>query len=213
LTETLPASRVFPGLPPHAAGQAIGLYGGSFNPPHAGHRHVSLLALRRLGLAQVWWLVTPGNPLKQTRALPEQAERMQAAARVAAHPRIVISGVEAEFRTRYTADLIRILRNKAPAMRFVWIMGSDNLAQFHRWERWQDIAATVPIAVVNRPSFLAAPLSSRAAQALRAYRVDERDAATLPWRAPPAWTFLTGPRTVVSSTALREQDENPTRSG
>lgn len=196
-------SRIFRGLPPHAAGQRIGLFGGSFNPAHAGHRQASLLALRKLGLDQVWWVVTPGNPLKDVRALPPLETRMQAAAAVAAHPRVVVSGIETELRTRFTADLIRALRQRAPAAHFVWVMGSDNLGEFHRWDRWGDIAAVIPVAVVNRPGHLAAALSSPAALALSRYRVDEADAAALASRSPPAWTFLTGPRSFASSTAVR----------
>ena len=196
-------SRIFADLPPHAPGQRVGLYGGSFNPAHAGHRHVSLLALRRLRLDQIWWLVTPGNPLKDVTALPPQARRMAAAAEIAAHPRIMISGAERGFRTRYTADLIRILTARTPTVRFVWIMGSDNLAQLHRWERWQDIAWSVPIAVVNRPGFLAEALATPAAQALRRFRIDEADAALLAGAEPPVWCFLTGRRTAASSTAIR----------
>lgn len=199
------ASRVFAGLPPHAPGQKIGLYGGSFNPAHEGHRHGSLLALRRLGLDRIWWLVTPGNPLKDTKILPPLGERMKRAAELAAHPRIEISGAEACFRTRYTADLIRNLKQRAPETRFVWVMGSDNLAQLHHWDRWRDIAGAVPIAVVNRPGFLVAPLAAPAAQALARHRIDEADAPTLAGRDPPAWTYLTGPRTAASSTALRQR--------
>ncbi len=198
-------SRIFRGLPPHGAGQAIGLFGGSFNPPHAGHRQASLYALRRLGLDQLWWMVTPGNPLKKNGGLAPLLARMQAAAEIASHPRIVISGAEAGFRTRYTADLIQILKQRQPATRFVWIMGSDSLTEFHRWEDWRRLAASVPIAIVNRPRSLAAPLSARAPQALGRYRVDADDARTLPDREPPAWLFLTGPRTAASSTALRSR--------
>jgi nicotinate-nucleotide adenylyltransferase len=201
-------SRMYRGLPPHGARQAIGLFGGSFNPPHAGHRQASLFALRRLGLDQLWWMVTPGNPLKQNGGLAPLKERMRAAAEVASHPRIAISGAEAEFRTRYTADLIEILKERQPETRFVWIMGSDSLTDFHRWEDWRRLAASVPIAVVNRPRSLAAPLSSRAALALAHYRVDPEDARTLPDRQPPAWVFLTGPRTAASSTALRTRGRN-----
>jgi nicotinate-nucleotide adenylyltransferase len=198
-------SRIYRGLPPHGAGQAIGLFGGSFNPPHSGHRQASLSALRRLGLDQLWWMVTPGNPLKENGGLAPLEDRMRAAAEIAAHPRIAISGAEAVFRTRYTADLIQILRKRQPATRFVWIMGSDSLTEFYRWEDWRRIAASVPIAVVNRPRSLAAPLSSRAALALARYRIDADDTTTLPDRAPPAWAFLTGPRTAASSTALRSR--------
>lgn len=199
-------SRIFPGLPPFGAGQRIGLYGGSFNPAHAGHRHVSLLALRRLALDRIWWLVTPGNPLKDTGRLPALETRMERAATVAAHPRIFVTGAERELGTRYTADLIRYLKQRAASARLVWIMGSDNLAQLHRWERWREIAASLPIAVVNRPGFLLAPLSAPAAQALAAHRVDPEDAPTLSTLPPPAWLFLTGPRLPVSSTLLRARE-------
>ncbi len=196
-------SRVFLGLPPHGSGQRIGLFGGSFNPPHEGHRRASLLALKRLHLDRVWWMVTPGNPLKSNGGLPPLRERMAAAAEIAAHPRIFVSGAETGFRTRYTADLIAILKARDPRTRFVWIMGSDGLVDFHRWENWRGIASSVPIAVVNRPKTLLAPLFSRAAQALSRYRVDGDDARVLPGLRPPAWIFLTGPRASASSTALR----------
>jgi len=198
------ASRVFFGLPPHATGQRIGLYGGSFNPAHQGHRHVSLLALRRLGLDKIWWFVTPGNPLKDVRVLPPLQQRMERAAELAAHPRIEVTGAEAIFRTRYTADLVEILKRRAPDVRFVWVMGSDNLAQLDQWDRWRYIARAVPIAVVNRPGHLLSGLNARAAQAIARHRVDEADALTLAGRQPPAWAFLTGPRTSASSTALRQ---------
>jgi nicotinate-nucleotide adenylyltransferase len=196
------ASRIYPGLPPHGSGQRIGLQGGSFDPPHEGHRRVALIALHRLQLDQLWWVVTPGNPLKRRRAASLD-ERMRRAAEVAAHPKIVVTGVEARLGTRYTADLIEGLRARSPATRFVWIMGSDNLAEFDRWERWREIAGSVPIAVVNRPGWLAAPLSAPAAVALAGYRRDAADARRLAETQPPAWTFLVGPRTASSSTALR----------
>ena len=177
--------------------------GGSFNPPHEGHRRIGLIALRRLGLDCLWWMVTPGNPLKDIAALPPAAERMRRAAEIAAHPKIVVSGAERVFKTRYTADLIAILKRRAPTVRFVWVMGSDNLAQFHLWEDWREIAHSVPIAVINRPGFLAAGLSSRAAAALSRYRVDEEESLALANRRAPAWVFLNGPRSALSSTALR----------
>jgi nicotinate-nucleotide adenylyltransferase len=128
---------------------------------------------------------------------------MEDAAAVAAHPRIAVSGVEARLGTRYTADLVRALREKAPGTRFVWIMGSDNLAQFARWERWREIADLVPIAVIGRPRSLTAVLSAPAAQALASCRIDEADALRLADHCPPAWVLLSGPRTPASSTALR----------
>jgi nicotinate-nucleotide adenylyltransferase len=206
LTQPPRASRCFAGLPPHGAGQRIGLYGGSFDPAHSGHRQASLIALRKLNLSQLWWVVTPGNPLKRRRASSLE-RRMRSAAAVAAHPSIFVTGVEAEFGTRYTADLIRRLRARSPATRLVWIMGSDNLAEFHRWERWREIAESVPIAVVNRPGSLAAALFAPAAVALARRRVDAGDAAKLAETSPPAWTFLVGPRTPASSTALRGRKE------
>ncbi len=148
-------------------------------------------------------MVTPGNPLKENGSVPALAERMRAAARLASHPLIFVSGAEAGFRTRYTADLIEILKARAPTTRFVWIMGSDGLVDFHCWENWRGIAASVPIAVVNRPGTLLAPLHSRAAKALAGHRLDSEDTQILAARRPPAWAFLIGPRASISSTALR----------
>jgi nicotinate-nucleotide adenylyltransferase len=200
---TLKASRIYEGLPPCGRGQRIGLFGGSFNPPHHGHRRIALIALQRLRLDAIWWLVTPGNPLKVTSGLPPLAARMQAVAGLAAHPRMVVSGVEAEFRTRYTADLAGLLKTRLPAVRFVWIMGGDNLATFHRWERWRDIAAAFPIAVINRPGSLCAPLGSPAVRALADYRIPESASGELASRDPPAWVYINAPRTAASSTGLR----------
>jgi nicotinate-nucleotide adenylyltransferase len=187
----------------------IGLLGGSFNPPHEAHLEISLTARKRLGLDQVWWLVSPGNPLKDPAALAPFERRLRRAAKVAGHPRIVITGAEAALGTRYTADILGTLARRRPAGRFVWVMGSDNLAQFDRWERWRDIAVTVPIAVVNRPGYLLAALSSPAAQALRNYRIDERCATRLADAAPPVWCFIIAPRTGLSSTALRAAEPAP----
>jgi len=203
LKQSAPISRIFTGLPPSGAGQRIGLYGGSFNPAHDGHRHVSLIALQRLRLDMIWWLVTPGNPLKETRALPPLAERMAAAVRIARHPRLVVTGVEAEFGTRYSADLVEQLTMRLADRRFVWIMGSDNLAGFHRWDRWPAIAGMMPIAVVNRPGWLTAPLNARMAHALRDWRLPEMAAARLADYRAPAWIHLTAPRTAAASTTLR----------
>ena len=195
-------SRIFPGIPPHGRGQRIGLYGGSFNPPHAGHRHIAVAALNRLRLDAIWWLVTPGNPLKEQRGLAALSERMQEAARLAAHPRMHVSGLEATLSVRYTADLAKKLAC-VRGVRFVWIMGSDNLASFHHWDRWPEIARRFPIAVINRPGTLAAPLSAPAARALAAYRVNKSSSVALAGREPPAWTYLIGPRISTSSTAIR----------
>jgi nicotinate-nucleotide adenylyltransferase len=190
-------------LPPHGPGLKIGLFGGSFNPPHEAHRAASQLALRRLGLDRVWWLVTPGNPLKDTHALPPLAERLAAARRVAAHPRIDVTDLEAAIGTRFTADTIAWLTRRFPAVHFVWIMGADNLVQFDRWQNWRAIAGAVPIAVVDRFGASYAATASPAAQALAAARIRERDARSLPDRKPPAWVYLHGLKSPLSSTAIR----------
>jgi len=190
-------------IPPHAPGLKIGLLGGSFNPPHEAHRALSLLAMRRLGLDRVWWLVTPGNPLKDTRALAPLADRMAAARVTAAHPRIDVTDLEDAIGTRFTAETIVWLTRRCPAVRFVWLMGADNLAQFHLWQDWRAIAATVPIAVVDRFGASHAATASPAAQALAASRIRERDARALPERPPPAWVYLHGLKSPLSSTAIR----------
>lgn len=181
---------------------AVGLFGGSFNPPHAGHVAASLMALRRCGLSRVWWLVTPGNPLKDTAALPPVPERIRAARGVARDARIVPTDLETRLGTRYTADLLRRLVRRRD-FRFVLIIGADNLAQLHRWHDWQAIAALVPIVVVDRPGFTYRALASPAAGALSARRIPEARAGSLADARPPAWCFLGGLRNPLSSTRLR----------
>ena len=173
-------------IPPHTDGMRIGLLGGSFNPPHLAHRTISLFAIKRLRLDRVWWLVTPGNPLKNTKGLAPLSERIAAARALTRHPRIDVTGIEAVINTRYTYDTIRWLKARCPGVRFVWIMGADNLRSFHRWENWQGIAAMVPIAVVDRlgPSLYAA--AGPAGQALGRFRIPGSAATALPRRKPPA---------------------------
>jgi nicotinate-nucleotide adenylyltransferase len=192
------------GLPPHAPGLRVGLFGGSFNPPHEGHRAVSLLAIRRLRLDWIWWLVSPGNPLKDTRDLPDLPHRLVAAEEVARHPRIVVTGVEAALGSPYTYETIRFVTCRCPGVRFVWVMGADNLVGFHRWKRWRDIADLVPIAVIDRPGATLAATRSRAGEALAPYRSSETQGPHLALAKPPAFMFLHGPRSALSSTALRE---------
>jgi nicotinate-nucleotide adenylyltransferase len=190
-------------LPHWTPGQRIGLMGGSFNPPHDGHLLVSRLALRRLNLDRLWWLVTPGNPLKPSAGLPPLAARIAAARAIARDPRIAVTGFEAEIGARFTHDSIAWLVRRAPGVHFVWIMGADNLSQFHRWRRWWDIARLAPIAVVDRPGSTLRALNSHAGAALAPFRVMERDAAGFAGRRAPAFIFLHGPRSSASSTAIR----------
>lgn len=181
----------------------IGLFGGSFNPPHQGHRAASLLALRRLRLDCVWWLVTPGNPLKDKAELAPLTARMAAAQKLASHPRIKISGVEAAIGAAYSYETIVWLKQRCPGVHFVWIIGADNLAALHRWKRWRDLIALVPIAVIDRPGSTLKSMSSQVAAALAPHRFTEGAAAALATAAPPAFVFLHGPRSDLSSTALR----------
>ena len=190
-------------LPPNAPGMRIGLFGGTFDPAHAAHRAACLLALRRLGLDRVWWLVTPGNPLKDTKGLAPLAKRVAAAQALAHHPRIDVTDLEAELGVAYTYETVSYLRRRCPGVHFVWIMGADNLRSFHRWQRWRGIAQLVPIAVVDRlgPSLYAA--GSAGAQALARYRLPEAAARKLADHKPPAWIYLHGLKSSLSSTALR----------
>jgi nicotinate-nucleotide adenylyltransferase len=190
-------------VPPFAAGQRIGLFGGSFNPPHEGHRAASLLALRRLRLDCIWWLVSPANPLKDARELAPLAKRVEAARGVAQHPRIKITAIEAAIGAVYTCQTILYLKRRCPGVHFVWLMGADNFRSFDRWQRWRDIARLMPMAIIDRPGSTLTALHGRAAESLAAYRLDETDGAMLATATPPAFVFLHGPRSPMSSTKLR----------
>jgi nicotinate-nucleotide adenylyltransferase len=181
----------------------IGLFGGTFDPPHAAHRDASLLALKRLKLDRIWWLVTPGNPLKDTRGLQPLASRMAAARALTHHPRIDVSGLEAVINTRYTFDTLQFIKRRCPGVKFVWVMGADNLRSFSRWQNWRGIANLLPMAVVDRMGSSLYAIGSRAPEALKRHRVPEQQAATLADRKPPAWVYLHGLKSPLSSTALR----------
>jgi nicotinate-nucleotide adenylyltransferase len=190
-------------LPPVRAGQRVGLMGGTFNPPHEGHVVCALTAIRRLELDQLWWMVTPGNPLKSGAGLPSLEDRMAESRQLVRDPRIKVTGFEAVLGSPYTYATVRYLTRRLPGVRFVWVMGADNLASFHHWQRWQDIAALVPIVVVDRPGWRIRALSSPAAARLARFRVPEDAARRLPNMGAPAWTFLSTRLSEASSTALR----------
>ncbi len=191
------------------AGQAVGLLGGSFDPPHDGHVALTLAALKRFRLDRVWWLVSPGNPLKLHG--PAALERRVAAARALIdHPRVAVTDIEAHIGTRYTAETLRVLRARNPGVRFVWLMGADNLATFHRWDDWISILRMVPVGVVARPGMgLRAGLSPAARRFGRA-RLPEAAAPVLARVDPPAWCFVRMPMEETSSSAIRARGEWPT---
>lgn len=196
--------------PPLAfAGQRIGLMGGTFNPPHDGHLACAETALRRLQLDRLWWMVTPGNPLKQNDGLPPLEQRMVASRNLTNNdPRIVVTAFEQGLSARFTYSTLAYLSRRMPGVRFVWIMGADNLVGFDRWQNWRGIANLVPIAIVDRPGWRHAALASPAARALARFRVPEFEAALLPTANPPAWTFLTTRLSDLSSTSLRTRRIN-----
>jgi len=190
-------------MPVAGDGQRIGLFGGSFNPPHGGHVNLCDLAFKRLQLDQIWWIVTPGNPLKDTSKLAPLETRIRQCHETISHPRIRITAFEARHKVRYTADTLSLVKRMRPRNHFVWLMGADNLADFHRWQDWRKIARMMPFAVIDRPGSTLSYHSAPVSIALSKYRVDEGDASLLTDMQPPAWTFLHGPRSSLSSTRLR----------
>jgi nicotinate-nucleotide adenylyltransferase len=193
-------------IPAAGSGQCIGLFGGSFDPAHNGHRHVCLTALKRLGLDWVWWLVTPGNPLKDWRARAPLARRLTETAAYIRHPKFKVTGFEGASGLRYSADTIRYLLRRRPELRFVWVMGADNLCTIDEWRDWQALFESVPIAVINRPGSNNSPLRSKAAIRYAGARVGETDAAGLARLRPPAWTLLHGPLKDLSSSRIRNKN-------
>jgi nicotinate-nucleotide adenylyltransferase len=189
--------------PPAADGMRIGLLGGSFNPPHGAHRLISETALKRLNLSQVWWIVTPGNPLKEHADLAPLAERIRLSRGVARHPRIKVTAFEAGLGAAFTAQTLIWLYERLPRVRFVWLMGADNLASFHRWNDWRTVFEIMPIAVEDRPGWRHRALASPAAARFARHRIPEGEAAMLPDLPPPAWCFVSGPLSKLSSTVLR----------
>lgn len=202
MTEPTPSDLV---LPPHAPGMRIGLFGGSFNPVHEGHKLVATQCLKRLQLDALWLLVTPGNPLKSTDGLAPLGERIARARALISHPRIHVTGFEAAHGLRYTYETLGFLKEACEGARLVWIMGADSLRDFDRWERWREIAELVPIAVYARPGANFRATMSKAAVALKPFRLPEEAAETLADRDPPAWVYLRGVMSGLSSTAIRAQ--------
>lgn len=189
-------------IPYARPGQVVGLFGGSFDPPHQGHVHVTLEAMKAFGLDRVWWLVSPGNPLKERGPAPS-ARRMAAAREMMQHPRVEVTDIEALTETRATADTLAVLQRLYPQVRFVWLMGADNLAQFHRWKDWRQIMDSVPVGVVARPGDRISARMSPAARAYAQYRIDGQARHLLGRAAAPAWCFVNVPMINVSSTEIR----------
>jgi nicotinate-nucleotide adenylyltransferase len=181
----------------------VGLLGGSFNPAHAGHRHIATLARRWLGLDQVWLMVSPGNPLKPVAGMAPMGARLASARGVADGRHVVASAIEQRLGTRYTIDTLRQLRRRFPLVRFVWIAGADILTQLPRWQRWRDIARLVPIAILPRPGYNHRALAGRAAQVLRGARLPARAASVLAAQTPPTWVFLPASQHAASASAIR----------
>lgn len=191
------------GFPNVTDGMRVGLLGGSFDPPHTGHVHITKQALRRFGLDRVWWLVSPGNPLKPVGPAP-LTRRMAACREIMQHPKVEITDLESKLATRYTADTLRQLQKTYPRVNFVWLMGADNLANFHKWQEWEWIVENVPIGITSRSDEYLQGATSKMAQKYSRARVPFAAAKTLPLQPPPAWCLLGGPTVDISSTEIRE---------
>lgn len=194
------------GFPKASDDMRVGLLGGSFDPPHAGHVHITRQALRRFGLDRVWWLVSPGNPLKTTGPAPME-RRMAACREIMQHPKVEVTDIEVQLGTRFTADTIEKLQDAYPTVNFVWLMGADNLASIHKWERWEWIFENVPIGVTSRPEEQLKAIGSKAAVKYRAARLKASNAKLLPLLKPPAWCLLDGPVVDISSSEIRESGD------
>ena len=193
-------------FPVAKAGQVIGLLGGSFDPPHAGHVHITKAALKRFGLDHLWWLVSPGNPLKAAGPAP-LPQRMQAARAMMRHPRVTVTDIERHLGTRYTAQTIAALSRRYSGVRFVWLMGADNLAQFDRWQDWRWIMEHVPVGVLARPGDRISARLSKAARVYRGAKLPKQAAHMLGQAQPPAWAFVNLPMSDQSSSAIRARGE------
>jgi nicotinate-nucleotide adenylyltransferase len=191
------------GKPFAVAGQVIGLFGGSFDPPHAGHVHITREALKRFGLDRVWWLVSPANPLKEHGPAP-MSDRLTSARAIMHHPRVEVTGIEARLGTRSTADTLAALRANCPGVRFVWLMGADNLAQLHLWKNWRQIMDSVPVGVLARPGQRISARMSPAARIYARHRISGMNSHMLASAAPPAWCFVNVAMSDLSSSVIRK---------
>lgn len=193
-------------MPFASDGQTVGLLGGSFDPPHAGHVHITRQALKRFGLDRVWWLVSPGNPLKERGPAP-LPDRMAAAHAIMRHPRVTVTDIESQLNTRVTADTLAALKLIYPRVRFVWLMGADNLASFHHWQNWRHVMDTVPVGVLARPGDRISARMSPAARIYAPYRISGRNSQALAQATAPAWCFVNMPMMPHSSTEIRARGD------
>lgn len=185
------------------ADKTVGILGGSFNPAHEGHRHISLHALERLGLDAVWWMVSPQNPLKTEKDMAPLEKRLAGAKETADHLQIIVSDIEQHLGTRYTVETLKALKKRFPTTRFVWLMGADNLLQFHLWKMWEEIFYTVPVCVLDRATGSVKAENAEAFERFRPHLIDEAQAATLKNRPCPAFAFLHIPLNPTSATEIR----------
>lgn len=197
---------------PITSGLRIGLLGGSFNPAHEGHAHISQEALVRLGLDQVWWLVSPQNPLKSAAEMADMGARTSAASKMAQHPRFRVCNLETHLGTTFTADTLRALTKMAPDVRFVWLMGADNLIQLPKWRNWEDIMHSVPVAVFARPGYTSAAALSPAARKFERARLPEAAGRILPYCDAPAWILFHSSLHPQSASAIRANGKWPLKS-
>ncbi len=208
MTRPIPKASLSAFNPGRRSGR-VGLLGGSFNPAHDGHCQISLLALKYLGLDEVWWLVSPQNPLKSSKNMAPLAERMVEARKIAHHPRIRVTDAEQRLGTRYTVDTLNALKQRLPRVRFVWLMGADNLVQLPRWARWTEICEAVPIAIFARASYSFRALTGRAARRYAAFRVSPGAGPALSGQKPPAWVFFPIRLHPASATKIRARKRRP----
>lgn len=200
----LPQTTWYPNPPSQFATLRVGLFGGSFNPAHEGHVHIAMTALMALGLDEIWWMVSPQNPLKSSDTMAPLEKRMQSARLRASHPQMRVTDLETSLQTTYTAETLLSLRQMFPRHRFIWMMGADNLIQIPNWKDWSEIFHTVSVAVFARPTYSVRALTGVAAHRFARHRLPERDSRLLPTLDPPAWTFLHSKLHPASASAIRE---------